>query len=181
VGNDAASSAQSKCAGGGETARLGLSRVEQGCAGGNGGIDGEQGVSMVVDSEMACCWGFWGELGVWDMFRGCFAGSSCVCRCSGAASGGPELGRAGDSVFVNEHVDGDMAVVLGVSGRAGVWGARWGEVGGVRSFLGHRSELDGGRGHFVEQTTRSDKHVFSSSHNSVLRAVVLRCMLFSAW
>jgi hypothetical protein len=49
VGNDAVSSAQSKCAGGGKSARLGSGRGEQGCMGGNGGVDGEQGLSAVVD------------------------------------------------------------------------------------------------------------------------------------
>jgi hypothetical protein len=50
VGNDAASSAQSKCAGGGESARLGSGRGEQGCTGGNGGVDGERGLSAVIDN-----------------------------------------------------------------------------------------------------------------------------------
>jgi hypothetical protein len=48
VGNDAESSAQSKRAGGGETARLGSSGGAQGCTGG-GGMGGEWGVSAVVD------------------------------------------------------------------------------------------------------------------------------------
>ena len=43
------SSAQSKCAGGDETVCFGSSRVEQGCTGGNGAIDGERGVSRVVN------------------------------------------------------------------------------------------------------------------------------------
>ena len=45
VGNDAASSAQSKCVGGGETARFGGVWGEQGCTGGIGAIDDERGVS----------------------------------------------------------------------------------------------------------------------------------------
>ena len=49
VGNDAASSAQSKRAGGGKTACLGLSRGEQGCIGGNVGVGSEQGASKGVD------------------------------------------------------------------------------------------------------------------------------------
>jgi hypothetical protein len=62
--------------------------------------------------ETVRCWGFWGELGVWDTFRGCFARSSRVRRCSGAAGGGPELGRAGDSVGINVHVDDDVAELV---------------------------------------------------------------------
>ena len=49
MGNDAASSAQSKRAGGGETARLGSSRGEHGCTGVDGGVDGERGVSTNID------------------------------------------------------------------------------------------------------------------------------------
>ena len=145
VGNDAALSAQSKCMGGGETARLGSSRGEQGCAGGNGGAGGAWGLSAVVDSvvndasgvwdaggsETVRCWGFRGELGLWDAFRGRFASSGCVRRRSGAAGGGFELGKAGDSVVVDKHVGDDVAVALGVSERTAVWGVSWGEVGGV--------------------------------------------------
>ena len=53
VGNDAASSAQSKCAGGDKTVSFGSSRGEQGCTGGNGAVDGEQGVSTVVDGVVS--------------------------------------------------------------------------------------------------------------------------------
>ena len=49
VGNDAGLSAQSKRVGGGETACLGPSWGELGCTGGDGGVDGEQGLSAVVD------------------------------------------------------------------------------------------------------------------------------------
>lgn len=49
VGNSVASSAQLKCVGGGETARLGSSRGELGCTSGNEGVDGERGVSTGVD------------------------------------------------------------------------------------------------------------------------------------
>jgi hypothetical protein len=79
--NDAALSAQSKCAEGG---------------------------------EMGPCWGFWGKLGVWDVFQGCFTGSGCVCHHSGAAGGGPGLGRAGDLVVIIEYIDSDMAVAADV-------------------------------------------------------------------
>jgi hypothetical protein len=49
VGNDAALSAQLKCAGGGETACLRLSWVELGCTGGDGGVDSGQGASTGFD------------------------------------------------------------------------------------------------------------------------------------
>jgi hypothetical protein len=49
VGNVAASSAQSKHAGGGRTARLGSSMVEQGCTGGDGGVGSGRKVSTGVD------------------------------------------------------------------------------------------------------------------------------------
>ena len=82
VDNDAASSAQSKCAESGEMACLGLNRGEPRCTGGNRGIDSEQGLSAVVDgiindmagvsdtggSETSCFGGLWGELGLWDAF-----------------------------------------------------------------------------------------------------------------
>jgi hypothetical protein len=50
MGNDAASSAQSKCAGRGKAAHLGSSRVEQGCVGGDGGVDSGRGVSTGLNS-----------------------------------------------------------------------------------------------------------------------------------
>jgi hypothetical protein len=49
VGNDAASSAQLKCAGGGETACLWSSWVELGCMGGDGGVDSGRGASTGFD------------------------------------------------------------------------------------------------------------------------------------
>jgi hypothetical protein len=49
VGNDAASSAQSKRAEGDETARLGSSWGELGCTCGDGGIGSERGVSTGVN------------------------------------------------------------------------------------------------------------------------------------
>ena len=52
AGIGAASSAQSKRAGGGETARFGDVWGEQGCLGGNGGVDGEQGALAVVDGAI---------------------------------------------------------------------------------------------------------------------------------
>ena len=78
VGSDAASSAQSKCVRGGETARFGGVWGEQGCTSGTGAIDGERGISVGVDSvindvarvwgisggKMPRFWGFWGVLGV---------------------------------------------------------------------------------------------------------------------
>ena len=106
VGNDAASSAQSKCAGGDKTVSFGSSRGEQGCTGGNGAVNGEQGVSTVVDgvvsdaagvsdvvgSKTVRCWVFWGKLGVWDVFCGCFVGPGNVSRRFIAAVRGPGWG-----------------------------------------------------------------------------------------
>jgi hypothetical protein len=49
VGNDTASSAQSKHAGGGKMAHLGSSMVEQGCTGRDGGVGSGRKVSTGVD------------------------------------------------------------------------------------------------------------------------------------
>jgi hypothetical protein len=81
---------------------------------------------------MSRCWGFWGKLGIWDTFRGCFAGR--VRRCSGAASGGPGSGRAGESA-INDDV-AVVCVVLGCSTRAG-----WGGLGHPRGLLDCRLEF----------------------------------------
>ena len=53
VGNDAASSAQLKRAGGGETARLGLSRGEQGRKGCKQGVGSERRVTLGVDNVVS--------------------------------------------------------------------------------------------------------------------------------
>ena len=53
VGNDAASSAQSKRTGGSETVCLGSSRGEQEYTDGNMAIDGERGVSSGVDGVLS--------------------------------------------------------------------------------------------------------------------------------
>ena len=72
MGNDAASSAQSKHVGGGETAHFGGVWGKQGCTGRIGAVDSEWRLSVVVEgtinnvagvsdmggSEMGCCWGF---------------------------------------------------------------------------------------------------------------------------
>ena len=50
IGIDAASSAQSKCAGCGETASLGSRWGGPGCTCGDGGVDSEQGVLTGGDS-----------------------------------------------------------------------------------------------------------------------------------
>jgi hypothetical protein len=79
---------------------------------------------------MVRCWGFWGKLGVWDTFRGCFAGSGRVRRRSGGVGGrsGPGEGVvAGVAVVV-----GDLVAVLGVSRGMGDRGTCWGVVGGER-------------------------------------------------
>ena len=53
------------------------------------------GVYHTEDTKTAHLQGVWGELGGWDMFQGCSAGSSQVFHCSGAVVQGPEWGRAG--------------------------------------------------------------------------------------
>lgn len=93
------------------------------------------------------------ELGLWDAFWGCFAGSGtsgCIHRRSGAANGGPELGRAGDSVVVDKHIDDDVAVVLGVSERTGVWGASRGGLGCLGVLLDRRLEFLVEQGRSIE-------------------------------
>ena len=49
------------------------------------------------------------------MWLGCFAGSSHVHHCSGAAGGGPESGKAGDSAVVDRCINNDVAVEWGGS------------------------------------------------------------------
>jgi hypothetical protein len=83
---------------------------------------------------MGRCWGFWGKLGIWDTFRGCFAGSGRVRRRSGAAGGGPGSGRAGESA-----VNDDVAVVCVVLGCS--TGAGWGGLGRPRGLLDRRLEF----------------------------------------
>jgi hypothetical protein len=69
---------------------------ERGAFAGADGVVGDAGgVYHTEDTETARLQGVWGELGGWDMFRGCSAGSSRVFRCSGAVVRGPEWGRAG--------------------------------------------------------------------------------------
>ena len=109
MGRDSASSAQSKRAGSGKTAGLGLNLGtlawmggeqdtggECGVLAGADGVVGDAGgVYHVDDTETAHFRGVWGELGGWDTFRGCSAGSSRVFCCSGAVVQGPEWGIAG--------------------------------------------------------------------------------------
>jgi hypothetical protein len=59
VDNNMASSAQSKCGGGGKTARLWLSWVGLGCTGGDGGIDSEWGVLTGLNSVVGDMAGVW--------------------------------------------------------------------------------------------------------------------------
>ena len=82
MGRDSESSAQSKCAGSGETAHLGSSWGKTGCTGGDRGMDSERGVLTGVDrvvgdtawvynvvgSETASFWVFWNKPGGWNLF-----------------------------------------------------------------------------------------------------------------
>jgi hypothetical protein len=79
------------------------------------------------------------------VFRGGFAGSSRVPRCSGAAAGGPESGRAGDAAVVDRRIVDDVA---GLGNALGVevgswciteaWGASRAELGSVGRLLDRR-------------------------------------------
>ena len=139
VGSDAASSAQSKRARGGEMACFRGVWGEQGCTSKTGAINGERGILVGVDSivnNMARVWGtgssktphfwgFWGVLDVQDVFWGCCTGSSLVRHCSGAAGDGPGLGRAGDVAIIDGYVAalwGSSTYGMGDGGTS--WGGR---------------------------------------------------------
>ena len=79
-------------------------------------------------------------------------------------------------------VNGDMAVAFGGS-RCGTGfnGASWGEWGSVGQLLAHHLGFWGWQGGFLKQTTCSNKHMSSSSCNSVSRAVDLHCGLVHVW
>jgi len=79
------------------------------------------------------------------------------------------------------NVVSDVVVAVGSGCRIRGWGSRCGELDGVRGLLDHCCGFWGGQVRSVEQMTRFDKRVFSSLCNSILRAVVCLCMLFSAW
>jgi hypothetical protein len=76
-----------------------------------------------------------GELGRMGSKLGCSEGSSSVRRRSRGVARGSEWGSAGGSAVVDEHVDDDVAVVLGRSRCVtGSSGTGWGELrdrGGV--------------------------------------------------
>jgi hypothetical protein len=134
-----ASSAQSKCGGGGETACLQLSWVGLGCTGGDGGVDSEQGVSTgldgivgdmtgvweVVSDETAHFWVFWDEHGGWDRTWGCSEGSGS----------GPGWGIAGDWAVVDSDVADCMDAWCIVVGSWRIMGARGGMLEGAGGLL----------------------------------------------
>ena len=117
---DSVSSAQSKCVGRGETARLWSSLGELGQTGSEGGAGGGQGVFIGIDGvvsgaggvwdagggEMVRCWGAWGRLGCVGIKRGCSDGSGGVFRCFRAVGSGLEWGTAGVSAVVVDDVAG---------------------------------------------------------------------------
>ena len=89
--------------------------------------------------------GVLGKLGGWDAFGGRSGRFGHVRRRFRAPGGSPELGRAGDSVVIIEHVDGDVAVGVDALGVAVGWwcvtrvcGACWGSVYGVGRLLDRR-------------------------------------------
>jgi hypothetical protein len=82
MGRDSASSAQSKRAVDGETARLGLNWGELGARGGQGAFTGTDGVVgdagrvyHTVGGETARFRGVWAKLSGWGAFQGCSSGS----------------------------------------------------------------------------------------------------------
>jgi hypothetical protein len=158
MGNDSASSAQSKRG-------VGLNTD------GGVGVGCRSGGSAISSCKSA-------EREPWNSSWGCFVGSGRArCR-SGAAGGSPESGRAGDAAVV----DDDMAVVRrGSRCGLGVWGTSWGEPGAAGGLLGLRLKFWGERVRFVEQTTRSNKRVCTSSCNSVCWATDRRGTLVTAW
>jgi hypothetical protein len=118
MGKDSASSAQSKRAGSGETARFGSSWGEPGQMGGEQGVGGGRGVFTGEDGvlgdaggvyhtgggETARLQGVWGELGGWNAFGGRSGGSGVVLRRFRAVASGLEWGRAGVSAVVDDDV-----------------------------------------------------------------------------
>ena len=83
---------------------------------------------------------------------------------------------------VGTVVDGDVAAEKDGSGcEAGGWGPSWGELGRLGGLLDLRLGFWGWQGRFLEQTTRSNERVSSSSCNSVSRAVDLHHGLVHVW
>jgi hypothetical protein len=79
---------------------------------------------------MVHCWGFWGKLGVWDTFQGCFAGSGHARHHLGGVGG---CSGAGEGIVAGVAVGvDDLVAVLGVSRGTGDRGTCWGVVGGER-------------------------------------------------
>jgi hypothetical protein len=194
VGNDMASSAQSKCGGGGKTARLRLSWVGLGCTGGDGGVDSERGVSTgldgvvgdmagvweVVSDETARFWVFWDEHSEWDRTWGCSEGSGRVCRRFGVVESGPGWGIAGDWAVVDSDV-ADCVDAWGiVVGSWRITGARGGMLEGAGGLLVRRWRRWGWQSCSVECTTRSDERVRTTSCNGVSWVVHRRCGLSGA-
>jgi hypothetical protein len=95
------------------------------------------GVYHMDDGETSHLLGFWGEPGGWNGLWGCSEDSSSGSRRFRAEACGPEWGRAGDSTVVDKRVDGDVAVVLHVSGcSTGDRGMGWGEWGAIGGGTG---------------------------------------------
>jgi hypothetical protein len=107
VGNDAASSAQSKRRGtwlNGDSTR---GRGSETVAG--GGSDTLVAVKGTGGGETDRLWGVWGKLGGWDIFEGRFGVPGSEARRFAAADCGPGWGKAWGSIVV---VD-DVAVRVG--------------------------------------------------------------------
>jgi hypothetical protein len=185
VGNDAASSAQSKCAvnvvklggiklvggetrdGGRETTARGGSYMSTAVKDGGNGGTARLGPS-------------WAELGWMGSERGC-SESGSVFRCSRDVVRGPEWGGAGGTAIIDGHVDGDVAMVWrGSRWGTGVWGSGRGELGGLGRVLDRRWRWGGWLSGFVNCATRSDERVCTSSRSSVFWAIDSLDVLFTA-
>jgi hypothetical protein len=122
--------------------------------------------------ETARLRGSGGERGSWDTSGGCFDMPGGVSRRPGAAARRSEWGRAVDTAVVDEHVDDDVAVVLGrLRCVTGSRGTGWGEQRGLGWLLDCRLGRWGLQGSSVGQTTCSGEHMGAWACNAVCCAV----------
>jgi hypothetical protein len=100
-----------------------------------GAVSGElvAGVAAVVGCDMAVAMAGSGhETRGCRACRGAVGRFGIVCRRFSAVACGLGRGRAGDSTVIDKCVDGDVAVILHVSGcSTGDRGTGWGEWGAV--------------------------------------------------
>jgi hypothetical protein len=117
----------------------------------------------------------WGEQDAVGLVLGSSVHVRCFPGLVDRRSGSIGVGSAGGAVS-------DVAVDEGGSGHGtGNRGTSWGELDGVRGLLDHRLEFRGEQGRSVEQTTRSNERVCTSSCNSVCWALDRRRGRLLAW